>query len=75
MAAREAIGKIVPGRKVHAAGYCLGGTLLSLAAAGMAEFGDDRLASLTLLAARPIFPKPANCGSSSTTIRSPRWKA
>jgi len=55
MAALDAIGKIVPGRKVHAAGYCLGGTLLSLAAAGMAEFGDDRLASLTLLAAQTDF--------------------
>ncbi len=58
MAALDAIDLVMPGRKVHAAGYCLGGTLLAYAAAGMAGTGDARLGSLTLLAAQTDFSEP-----------------
>ena len=54
-AAVATIGDIVPGGQIHALGYCLGGTLLSIAAATMARNGDNRLKSITLLAAQTDF--------------------
>jgi polyhydroxyalkanoate synthase len=54
----DAVAKIVPDRRIHAVGYCIGGTLLSIGAAVLAAEGDQRLASLTLLAAQQDFSEP-----------------
>lgn len=55
LAAINAVSSIVPHEKIHLTGYCLGGTLAMITAALMAHDGDDRLKSLTLLAAQGDF--------------------
>ena len=54
-AAIAAINEMMPGREIHAVGYCLGGTLLSIAAARLQRDRQECLRSVTLLAAQIDF--------------------
>lgn len=58
MSAIDVINNIIPDKKINAVGYCLGGTLLMIAAAAMAGRGDERLKSITLFAAQVDFRDP-----------------
>ncbi len=55
MQALDAVSAILPRRKIHAVGYCIGGTLAYIAAAKMARDGDERLRSLTIFASQADF--------------------
>jgi polyhydroxyalkanoate synthase len=57
-AALEAIRTIVPRSATHALGYCLGGTLLAMAAAALGREKSKALKSMTLLAAQTDFSDP-----------------
>ncbi len=58
MASIDAVSRVVPKQKIHAMGYCLGGTLLTMAGAAMGGDGDQRLATISLLAAQTDFTEP-----------------
>jgi polyhydroxyalkanoate synthase len=58
LAAMDTIGEIISDHKIHAVGYCLGGTILAITAATLAGQKDQRLASVTLLAAQTDFSEP-----------------
>lgn len=54
-AALDAALAVTGAEKAHMAGYCLGGTLLSIAVAGMMHNGGHRIQSLSLFAAQTDF--------------------
>jgi polyhydroxyalkanoate synthase subunit PhaC len=54
-AAVDVVSAVVPNTPVHLAGYCIGGTLLAVAAAAMGRDRDERLRSMTLFAAQTDF--------------------
>jgi polyhydroxyalkanoate synthase len=58
VAALDAIRSICGKTHVHTLGYCLGGTLLSVAAAAIARDKDERIVSLAMLAAQTDFTEP-----------------
>jgi len=47
--------KAITGQAVHAVGYCIGGTLLSIMAASLARKKDDSLKTMTLFATQTDF--------------------
>ncbi len=55
MDAINAVSNAIPHSKIHLMGYCLGGTLALLTAAAMAHDQDNRLKTLSLLAAQGDF--------------------
>jgi polyhydroxyalkanoate synthase subunit PhaC len=61
-AALESVRAARPGAQVHAMGYCLGGTLLAIAAAAMGARRQNPLRSLSLMAAQVDFQDPGELG-------------
>lgn len=53
--ALDAVNTITGQKQVHAAGYCIGGTLLTMAASYLGRHNDNRLKSITLFAAQTDF--------------------
>lgn len=58
LAALEAIAAIIPERKIHGVGYCLGGTLLAITAAALSRTRNSPFETLTFLAAQVDFEEP-----------------
>jgi polyhydroxyalkanoate synthase len=57
-AALDAVSAVVPGHGIHAVGYCIGGTLLAIAAAALARKRDTRIRDISMFAAQTDFSEP-----------------
>lgn len=62
MSALRVVKKATAQKQIHAVGYCLGGTLLAIAAATLGRRRDHTLASMTLLASQLDFKEPGQLG-------------
>lgn len=60
--AMNKIAQVCPARKIHGVGYCLGGTLLAMAAALLGRQSKNPLATVTLLASQVDFHEPGELG-------------
>ncbi|MGE0190062.1 MAG: PHA/PHB synthase family protein [Steroidobacteraceae bacterium] len=58
MEALDAVSAIVPERKIHMVGYCIGGTLSFIGTSLLAQRGDQRIGSLSLFASLCDFSEP-----------------
>lgn len=54
----RAVQELCPRTAIHAAGYCLGGTLLAIGAALLAQRGDTALKTVSILAGQVDFEEP-----------------
>ncbi|HWI81115.1 PHA/PHB synthase family protein [Ramlibacter sp.] len=62
LAAVHAVARLCPAVRLHAAGYCLGGTLLAIAAAVLARDEPDLLQTVSILAGQVDFHEPGELG-------------
>ena len=70
MAGLDAVTTIVPGQPIHAVGYCLGGTLLTIAGGRHgSRWGQASRLYSRCWQHRPTSPRRANSRCSSTTLR------
>jgi polyhydroxyalkanoate synthase subunit PhaC len=62
LAALAQIAQVCPRRRIHSVGYCLGGTLLAMAAALLGREKNNALQTVTLLASQVDFHEPGELG-------------
>ena len=72
--ALDVISEITGSPTIDIAGLCLGGTLTAMLAAYLAETGDDRIGSITLLNTLLDYSDPACSAPSPTSTPSHGWR-